>query len=370
MKVLLTATVQSHICQFHRPLVEVLHEKGYEVHVAAKNNLAEKNGLKLDFVDKVYDIPFSRSPRSTQNIEAYKRLKKIINDNQYDIIHCNTPVAGVLTRLAARKVRKQGTKAFYTAHGFHFYKNAPKKNWLIFYPIEKIFADKFTDKLITITYQDYKLANNKFKCNIEHIHGVGVDSNRFHVEKDIDKHALRLKENLSDNDFVVLCTGELLPNKNQITLIEAINICKDEISNIKLLIAGNGSEKDNLEKLINKYNLADKVRLLGYRKDLENVLPCVDVVASASFREGLPLNIIEAMLSKKTVVASHNRGHDELIKDGISGYLVNPNLAIEFSNKFIECYKNPNMNMVNEAYIIAQDYIKDNVKKELENIYF
>ena len=70
MKVLLTATVQSHICQFHRPLVEVLHAHGCEVHVAARDNLAEKNGLKLDFADKVYDIPFSRSPKSPDNIRA------------------------------------------------------------------------------------------------------------------------------------------------------------------------------------------------------------------------------------------------------------------------------------------------------------
>ncbi|EGC75221.1 hypothetical protein HMPREF0490_01111 [Lachnospiraceae bacterium 6_1_37FAA] len=79
MKVLLTATVQSHICQFHKPLVEVLHEHGCEVHVAAKDNLAEKNGLKLDFVDKVYNVPFARSPRSKDNLKAYKELKKLLN---------------------------------------------------------------------------------------------------------------------------------------------------------------------------------------------------------------------------------------------------------------------------------------------------
>ena len=78
MKVLLTATVQSHICQFHKPLVEVLHKHGYEVHTAARDNLAEKNGLKLDFVDKVYDVPFARSPKSTDNIKAYKVLFGII----------------------------------------------------------------------------------------------------------------------------------------------------------------------------------------------------------------------------------------------------------------------------------------------------
>ena len=122
MKVLLVATVQSHICQFHRPLVAMLHEHGCEVHVAARNNLAEKNGLKLDFVEQVFDVPFQRSPFSPKNLGAYKQLKKIIDEGNYDVVHCNTPVGGVLGRLAARKARKRGTKVFYTAHGFHFYK--------------------------------------------------------------------------------------------------------------------------------------------------------------------------------------------------------------------------------------------------------
>lgn len=87
MKVLLTATLQSHICQFHKPLVEILHKEGCEVHVAARDNLAEKNGLKLDFVDKVYDIPFARSPKSIDNLHAYKELKEIISVEKYDVIH-------------------------------------------------------------------------------------------------------------------------------------------------------------------------------------------------------------------------------------------------------------------------------------------
>ena len=130
-KVLLTATVQSHICQFHKPLVEVLHNHNCEVHVAARNNLAEKNGMKLDFVDKVFDVPFSRSPKSSDNIKAYSQLKKIIDSEHYDIIHCNTPMGGIVTRLAAKGARKGGAKVIYTAHGFHFYNGASKKNWLV-----------------------------------------------------------------------------------------------------------------------------------------------------------------------------------------------------------------------------------------------
>lgn len=132
MKVLLVATVQSHICQFHKPLVKMLHEHDVEVHVAARDNLAEKNGLALDFVEKVFDIPFARSPKSKDNIIAYKQLKKIIDEGHYDVVHCNTPMAGIVTRLAAKKERKAGTKVFYTAHGFHFYKGAPKKIGLCF----------------------------------------------------------------------------------------------------------------------------------------------------------------------------------------------------------------------------------------------
>ena len=92
MKVLLTATVQSHICQFHKPLVEVLHKHGCEVHVAARDNLAEKNGLKLDFVEKVYDIPFARSPKSKDNIQAYKELKNIITSNNMESMKQNISV--------------------------------------------------------------------------------------------------------------------------------------------------------------------------------------------------------------------------------------------------------------------------------------
>ena len=161
LKVLLTATVQSHICQFHKPLVQMLREHGdVEIHVAAKNNLAEKNGLALDFVDKVYDVPFSRSPKSLDNIRAYRELKEIIDVEKYDIIHCNTPMAGIVTRLAAIATRKRGTKVIYTAHGFHFYHGAPKINWIVYYPIEKCFA-KLTDTLITINDEDYNIASQR-----------------------------------------------------------------------------------------------------------------------------------------------------------------------------------------------------------------
>lgn len=105
-KALLTATVQSHIAQFHEPAIRLLHEHGYEVHVAARDNLDVKEGLTLTSPDRIFDVGFERSPASPRNLLALRQLRTIMRDNDYDIIHCNTPVAGVLTRLAAAPHRR------------------------------------------------------------------------------------------------------------------------------------------------------------------------------------------------------------------------------------------------------------------------
>lgn len=370
MKVLLTATVQSHICQFHKPLVEVLHEHGDEVHVAARNNLAEKNGLKLDFADKVYDVPFSRSPKSIDNLRAYKELKKIIEKEKYDVIHCNTPMGGIVTRLAARKSRKQGTKVYYTAHGFHFYKGAPLKNWLVFYPIEKTFS-RITDKIITITKEDFCLAEARFHCSVEYIHGVGVDDKRYRVTSEEERSRLIEKLNLEENRKYILCVGELLANKNQKMAISAMKILSKRHIDTLLILAGNGPEKSELEKFIVKNKLEKYVSMLGYVTNLEEYQKIADIAVSCSRREGLPLNIVEAMLSGTPVVASRNRGHKELIQNGKTGYLVDVDDDVTMANLIMKLLSNKKI--YSKIQQNAQNYIKnytaENVKNELMKVY-
>ena len=370
-KVLLVATVQSHICQFHRPLVEVLHNHGCEVHIAAKDNLAEKNGLKLDFADKVFNVPFSRSPKSSDNIKAYKELKRILEKEHYDVIHCNTPMGGIITRLAAKKARKNGTKVFYTAHGFHFYTGASKKNWLVFYPIEKHFA-KLTDKLITINHEDFKLANEKFKTNVSYIHGVGVDESRYYTVSDEEKLTLRKELGFTPTQKILLCVGELLPNKNQRMAINTVKKLVDEFPDIMLLLAGNGPEKENLENEIVNLKLTDNVKMLGYCTCLEKYQRVADLSVSCSKREGLPLNIVEAMLSENPVVATANRGHCELISEGKNGYIVDvddvDSMADRIRTLLLDTKKCKKMGKAAKDFALQYGFI--NVKKELEHIYF
>lgn len=369
MKVLLVATVQSHICQFHRPLVTMLHEHGCEVHVAARNNLAEKNGLKLDFVEQVFDVSFQRSPFSPKNLGAYKQLKKIIDEGNYDVVHCNTPVGGVVGRLAARKARKRGTKAFYTAHGFHFYKGAPKKNWLIWYPVEK-FMCRHTDKLITINEEDYQLARSRFRVETCHIHGVGVSMSRYHPRSAKEEETLRKEESLAAQDFVVLCTGELNANKDQRTLIDAAVLCRDRIPELKVLLAGNGPLEPALREQIAENHAEGYIRLLGYRTDLERVVPAVDVIVSCSHREGLGLNLIEGMLCGKPVIAVENRGHRELVENGVTGYMIPAGDSRALADALVMLYKSSDRQRLGKAgYEKTQLYTDQNVQRELKELY-
>lgn len=369
MKVLLTATVQSHICQFHKPLVAVLHAHGCEVHVAARDNLAEKNGLKLDFVDKIYNVPFARSPKSTDNLKAYKQLKAVIEEEKYDVIHCNTPMGGIVTRLAARKARKNGARVIYTAHGFHFYQGAPKKNWLIFYPIEKLFS-RLTDTLITITREDYELASRKFHCKVAHIHGVGVNEERYYPVTREEQLRIREELGFTPEQKIVLCVGELLPNKNQKMAIHMMRDVVKKYPDAKLLLAGNGPEKENLEAEIVACGLHNNVEMLGYCTFLEKYQRIADVLVACSHREGLPLNLVEAMLSKNPVVASVNRGHRELIVNGKNGYLVGD--AETMGDRVINLLSDDEKK--EKIGIAAREYAKDygfvRVESELEHIYF
>ena len=369
MKILLVATVQSHICQFHKPLVKMLHDHGCEVHVAARNNLAEKNGLKLDFADQVFDIPFARSPFSRSNVGAYRQLKKLIEWEQYDAVHCNTPVGGILARLAAKRARKQGCKVIYTAHGFHFFQGGPKQSWMIYYPIEKHMC-RYTDLLITINEEDYALAREKFPVRTAHIHGVGVNSTKYHTASEEVRAALKKQLGYEDKR-IVLCTGELNENKNQITAIRAMPEVAKHLPDVKLLLAGNGPMAQQLQAEIDRLGMGRFVELIGYHTNLEEYVQSAELIVSCSRREGMPLNIIEGMLCEKPVVASVNRGHKELVVDGVTGFLLNADDAAGFGEKIISLLNDPGrtVEMGRAGKERAAKYTDAAVYGELEEIY-
>lgn len=331
-KVLFVATVvKLHIMVFHIPYLEWFKKNGYEVHVAARNDYDNKDECIIPFCDRFHDLPFERSPIRKNNLQVYKDLKNIIDTEQYEIIHCHTPMGGAIGRLAARSARKKGTKVIYTAHGFHFFKGAPLVNWLAYYPAERWLA-KYTDVLITINTEDYEIAK-KFKVNrIEYVPGVGIDTDKF---KNIEVNRTEKRESLgvSEDDFMIISVGELNKNKNHQVIIRAIAKLRNE--KIKYVLCGQGPLETELRELAKELDVENQVKFLGFRKDVPDLMKVADLFAFPSYREGLSLSLMEAMASGLPVVCSEIRGNTDLIEDGKGGYLVEPS-DVEGFAKYIK----------------------------------
>ncbi|MGJ9459055.1 glycosyltransferase family 4 protein [Oceanobacillus sp. CF4.6] len=366
-KILYCATVDYHFKAFHLPYMKWFKEQGWEVDVAAAGT------IDLPYTDSKYNIAMERSPFHRSNIKAYKQLKGVIDQNNYSIIHCHTPLGGVLARLAARQARKKGAKVIYTAHGFHFCKGVPILNWIVYYPIEK-FLSKHTDSLITINDEDYQLATkHRFKAGtIEHVHGVGIDTEKYKPVDEIKKTELKKSFGYRANDFLLFYAAEFNKNKNQQFLIHALALVKEQIPNARLLLAGEGPLLENCRDLASSLGISNMVEFLGFRKDLDHVLPMCDIAVASSFREGLPVNVMEAMSCGLPVVAVDNRGHRELVQNNHNGYVITSYVPDEFANKVIHLSKQKKLREeygVNGRDAIIANYSVRKVLAEKKQIY-
>ena len=352
-KALIVATVlKKHIVQFHIPTIRMLKDMGWQVDAAAANDYDGE--YDVSFCDNYYDIPFGRSPLSETNRTAYKQLKQLIDEGDYDVVHCHTPMGGFLTRLAAREARKKGTKVFYTAHGFHFYKGAPLLNWILYYPAEK-YCSEMTDVLITITKEDYELAKRKMKAAaIEYIPGIGIDVDKFN-----NAEALCQKET---GKYRLLSVGEMVKNKNHISAIKALKLLNRD--DIEYYIAGEGELKEELQKQAEEL-LPGQVHFLGYRNDLPQIYKNADLFIHPSFREGMPVALMEAMAAGAPCIASDVRGSRDLLDEK---YLFDPNDISEIADKInqvLMLIASGNY----DGYKDMSEYREQNVLKQLQVIY-
>ncbi|MFL0268929.1 glycosyltransferase family 4 protein [Candidatus Clostridium radicumherbarum] len=368
-KVLFVAhVVKHHLMTFHLPYLEWFKKNGYETHVCSRNDYENKEDCIIPYCDKYYDLPFESMPFNLRNITAFNKLNQIIKSNNYDIIHCHTPVGGALTRLAAKKARKNGTKVIYTAHGFHFFKGAPLRNWILFYPIEKWLA-KYTDMIITINKEDYELAKKSFKAGkIEYIPGVGLDTERYSNIR-INKLDKRKELEIPDNAFFILSVGQLNKNKNHETILRGM--AKLNNPNIYCIICGQGKLENYLERLINELGLVKQVKLMGYRRDIDEISKAADMFAFLSYREGLSVALMEAMAAGLPIVCSNIRGNNDLIEEGNGGYLIKPNDTDSFARSIKRLFENPELRVklgeFNKKAIKKCDI--NNIKKSMEEIY-
>ena len=355
------------ITSFSRASYEAAKKQGMEFHINTNKKVLAPDDDNIDV--HYHYAGIYRNPFSKDVIKAYQELCEICRKNQFDVIHCNTPIGGVLGRIIGKKYKVP--KVIYQAHGFHFYKGAPLKNWLVYYPIERWLAH-YTNAIITINTEDYKIAQG-FKLRkggkVYYVPGVGIDLSQYEQPESI-REIKRKELNLKETDVALISAGELNTNKNNSVIIEALSNLQNK--NVHYFLCGIGPCEDVLKELAQKNGITEQVHFLGYRTDIKELFRAADIFVMPSFREGLSRSIMEAMASGLPCVVSKIRGNVELIEEGKGGYLCNPSSSEEFSTvlKQLSVSAEERKELGKYNLINVKKYDVESIIEKLESIYF
>lgn len=365
-KILFISNISNKITNFSLPSIYAAKNLGYEFHMAANysnfNDDPEKYGVKLHHID------LNRNPFSKQNITAYKQMVVLIEKEKFDVIHCNTPIGGVLGRLCGKKAGVP--KVIYTAHGFHFYKGASFINRTVFKWAEMWMA-RYTDTIITMNEEDYQAAQ-KFKLRnngkIYYVPGVGVDTEMYQL-KNVDSNELKNSLGLSLDDIVLISMGDLIDRKNYASSIQAI--AKANNKKLHFLICGKGPKLEALQKLASDLGVEKQIHFLGFRTDIKELLTIADIFFFTTYQEGLPRSMMEAMSAGLPCIASKVRGNVDLIQEGVGGFLRQPNDSEGFAKaiNILASDKGLREKMSNNNREIIKQFDIENVNTIMKNIY-
>ena len=324
-----------HINNFHKDYIAALRAEGNSVTVMARGEGAD------------IDIPFEKKLFSTKNTACRRRIRKIIKAEQYDAIILHTSLAAFHIRLACP--RRNRPRIVNVVHGYLFSKDINPLKAALLLLCERLMKSK-TDAIITMNEADY-LTAEKYALTRGKIYrslGMGACIR----EPITDSDNIRL-EFFPEGSFVMTFVGELSGRKNQKFLIKALKKIKESIPTAVLCLVGEGSERDELTTLAASLGLSDSVIFTGARRDACDFIRSSDLYVSASSIEGMPFNLIEALGAKQTVLASRIKGHEDLIEDGVDGYLYEFGNEDEFCKKVIEIYNGtrPNSDAVYNKYL-------------------
>ena len=295
-KRMLVTAPDSMIRAFLKPHIEALINDGWEIDIACSDYIGGGDTLRNIFNEniKFYTVGLARSPfKVCRNLKGLREVKAIVDSGNYDVIWTHGPVMSVVTRIAAREARRQGSKVWYLAHGFHFFSGAPLINWILYYPIEYIMS-RYVDMLMTINEEDYVDFYKKLRKSI----------------------------GISDDDVMILSVGELKIHKNQKVIIKAIAKCN--LDNQHYVVCGKGPDKTKLELLASSLNIRQKVHFVGFRKDIPDLCRVADIFVHPSVREGLGIAPLEAMASGLPLISSTVGGIKDYAHDGETGFCLSP----------------------------------------------
>ena len=369
-QVLFAATVYSHLANFHLPFMGLLRAQGYEIHAAAFPD-GHKHRVE-ETASRCWDISFSRLLFSPANLKAFLQMRRLIRAHSFKLIHVNSPISAFIVRLAARKAERG--PLIYMVHGFHFYRGAPWLTWVLYFPMEWL-AAFWTDGMIVLNEEDRQTARYLRAISADRVFllpGVGLPTAGFRQPLGTgERESLLSQLGIPADSRCVLCVAELNRNKNQRQLIRAWPEVLRAVPGAVLLLAGEGAGEEALRREVGQLALQERIFFLGFRGDIPALLQLAEVVALASYREGMPRALMEAAAAGRPVVATDVRGSRDVVEDGRTGFLVPVGDNSATARKIVFLLKNPEQaaQMSSAALQKSRNYELEAIVKEMSVIY-
>jgi len=345
MKICQICAVQFTAEKFLLDLVDGLQDNGHEVIMVYRSNKDERN-LRLDGYN-VHNMKISRDFNILSKFSEIFSLYRYFRKERFDVVHCHTPIGGLVGRIAARLA---GVKfIYYTVHGFYFHENSNKLEYFFHSNLERILG-YITDLMFTVSNEDCATAISRSIISEQRVISInnGVDSVRFDPASVSDRFSLRESFRIRPDELVIGIVCRLVREKGVVDFLLAAAKLKDLIPDSKIIfmIVGEALPSDRDQTLKNeienyKQILGDSLLLTGYRDDIPDMLSIMDVFCLPSWREGLPVTIIEAMMMNKFVIATNIRGSRELICNSNLGLIIEPKSPDSLMSAFQFCIDNP-----------------------------
>ena len=301
-------------------LGRVAHADGWQVDVLTTDPVfqqaATQHGLGVVNLDVI-----RREIRPVWDLNGLTRLTKFLRREPYRIVHTHTSKAGFVGRLAARLA---GVPVIvHTVHGFAFHEASPVPVRRFYSALERL-ASGWCDRIVSVSEFHRAWAIELGICGPGQITAIPNGIGEVVRNREAGLAELRREMGARHGDLVILSMARLAADKGLNYLIEAAAILPQTERRVQIVIAGEGTERERLEQLASHLGVTERVRFLGFRKDVGDLLAACDLVVLPSLREGLSIALLEAMAAGKPIIASSIGSQREVASHADLARLVRP----------------------------------------------
>jgi len=327
-RVLHVTAIPDTVMYFLVPLLDALRVSGYAVEIACRDGPGVARLRDKGYI--VHPIPFSRQILSLSHLRTFLELRRLMKARRYALVHVHTPIASVLGRVAAWTCGVP--VVVYTAHGFYFHDRMSQIPRRALIWLERVLCRFFTDFLLTVSCEDRDTAVRERFMSPDRVlclKSVGIDLARF--SKVPADGTLRTDLGLRSDNRVITFIGRLVEEKGIFDLVRAMALVAEAAPEARLLFVGGALSSERARRterrarlLVRNLGIDSLCVFVGIRRDIPAILSISDVFVLPSYREGMPVTVLEAMAAGKPVVATDIRGCREEVVDGVTGLLVLP----------------------------------------------